>query len=88
MFFLLALPDQQLTPPNTHPTPTQPTTQHAHTTATKPATMKGALQLLAVSAAAALGGVHAFIPSLPSSTPAPAVAGPKGKQVHVPWRGK
>lgn len=44
--------------------------------------MKGALQLLAVSAAAALGGVHAFIPSLPSSTPAPGVAGPKGKQVH------
>lgn len=44
--------------------------------------MKGALQLLAVSAAAALSGVHAFIPVLPSSTnhPAPAVAGTKGKR--------
>lgn len=45
--------------------------------------MKGALQLLAVSAAAALGGVQAFIPLVPSSTHAPAaVAGAKGECIQ------
>lgn len=67
---------------HTPPTPTPPATQtqtKQHNTQTTP-TMKGALQLLAVSAAAALSGVHAFVPVLPSSTRAVAAAA-KGKAV-------